>query len=443
MLDFLQVFRRQLKDLPTSQCQRLAMYASTKVTFLVAICADANMALTMYRSSINKGADMRPIDLLKACVFQSIPEADQERWGIEWDRLERELSPTTADGRPAGKDLLSELCGHLTLILLGRFGVTNSAFSDVQDVFNYAAGRLGPAGMAGAPFMERVLQPFAQAFRELHSGRAGRGAASQRVSYHLRSLRRFMAAGKAYAEELIPTALLLLFLHSEQRLSDDRLLTALEQLEALALASNLCKWTKKVRRERCLAVLAGLGYGCGTPQLQPQRQHGQLALPEALQLSPDEKRALLEALDGPLYARSAGLSEPVLLRLNEFILQRSGRDYVQYEESSTELTVEHVLPQKPAAAWWDDFTAEEHAAWVGRLANLALLASKKNSGAGNQDFQAKKAAYVEKLMVGSLNIPLTDDIRICERWTPAVLQQRQRMLLDHATACWRLHSTQH
>lgn len=103
--------------------------------------------------------------------------------------------------------------------------------------------------------------------------------------------------------------------------------------------------------------------------------------------------------------------------------------------------MEHVLPQKPAAAWWDDFTEEEHAAWVGRLANLALLSGKKNSGASNKDFQAKKQAYIDKHMVGSLNIPLTDDIRVCERWTPAVLVERQRQLLDLAAACWRLHST--
>lgn len=104
--------------------------------------------------------------------------------------------------------------------------------------------------------------------------------------------------------------------------------------------------------------------------------------------------------------------------------------------------MEHVLPQKPAAAWWEDFTEEQHAAWVGRLANLALLSGKKNAGASNRDFRSKRAAYVDKHTVGALNIPLTDDIRGCERWTPAVLKGRQRVLLDAATACWRLHSTQ-
>lgn len=44
----------------------------------------------------------------------------QDRWGTEWERIEAELSPTTEGGKSAGDDLLSELCGHLTPILLGR-----------------------------------------------------------------------------------------------------------------------------------------------------------------------------------------------------------------------------------------------------------------------------------------------------------------------------------
>lgn len=131
------------------------------------------------------------------------------------------------------------------------------------------------------------------------------------------------------------------------RLSDDRLIAALEQLEALALAGTLCKWSKKARRDRSSAVLQGLGYAGATPQPQPQRQHGAVALPEALQLSPDEKRALLQALDGPLYPKSTpGLSKPILLRLNEFVLQRSGRDYVQYEARAV---AAGALPAVPLA----------------------------------------------------------------------------------------------
>lgn len=115
------------------------------------------------------------------------------------------------------------------------------------------------------------------------------------------------------------------------RLPDDRLIAALKQVEVLALASTLCKWSKKARRERSLAVLRGLGYAGATPQPLPQGQHDAVELPAELQLSAEEKRATLEALDGPLYAKTAGISKPILLRLNEFVLQSSGRDYVHYE----------------------------------------------------------------------------------------------------------------
>lgn len=134
------------------------------------------------------------------------------------------------------------------------------------------------------------------------------------------------------------------------RLSDDGLTVALEQLEALALASMLCKWSKRARRERCLAVLRELGYAGATPQPQPERAHGRVALPEALQLGADEKAALLEALDGPLYAKTPGLSRPILLSLNEFVLQRSDRGYVQYEVRAAAAAIASVAPTPAAAA---------------------------------------------------------------------------------------------
>lgn len=57
-----------------------------------------------------------------------------------------------------------------------------------------------------------------QAVVDLRSAPVQRGTAAQhRVSYHLRSLGRFLDASKTYTAELIPVALLLLVLHSEQR----------------------------------------------------------------------------------------------------------------------------------------------------------------------------------------------------------------------------------
>ena len=125
--------------------------------------------------------------------------------------------------------------------------------------------------------------------------------------------------------------------------------------------------------------------------------------------------------------------------------------------------VERVLPLKPTAAWLESFSKEEHAAWVGRAANLALLAAEpapapagrtrrsttsSGSGSGCASFEAVKEAWPERaraelggdgVSAGTVHgLPLTADVLRCEHWTPAVLERRQRVLLDLAADCWRL-----
>lgn len=62
----------------------------------------------------------------------------------------------------------------------------------------------------------RPLRAPLQAFRELRSARVDRGGTAPRISYRLRSLARFLEAGRACADEITPMALLLLVLHAEQ-----------------------------------------------------------------------------------------------------------------------------------------------------------------------------------------------------------------------------------
>lgn len=78
-----------------------------------------------------------------------------------------------------------------------------------------------------------------------------------------------------------------------------------------------------------MQVLQELGYGGATPQPQPSRQHGTVAVPPSLSLSAEEKGSLLQALCGDIYKQSgSNPSRYILLRLNEFVLSRSGCDYV-------------------------------------------------------------------------------------------------------------------
>jgi Protein of unknown function (DUF1524) len=107
-----------------------------------------------------------------------------------------------------------------------------------------------------------------------------------------------------------------------------------------------------------------------------------------LQLDSAEKAKTVELLDGEIYT-VLRLRLYVMLRLDS-TLSSGGANY-----DYPTITVEHVLPQKPKpnSTWRRDFTDEERAYWVHRLANLVLLTRKKNSEASNRSFDEKKRGY--------------------------------------------------
>jgi hypothetical protein len=107
------------------------------------------------------------------------------------------------------------------------------------------------------------------------------------------------------------------------------------------------------------------------------------------------------------------------------------------------LTVEHVLPQKPAAASnrGQLFTEEQQEQWVHRLGNLVLLHGSKNAAGSNKSFDDKKRTYWPgKLQYQQTNIPLTDEVAELASWDLAAVEERQRAIVGHACSCWRLYN---
>ncbi|MDS0137966.1 MULTISPECIES: HNH endonuclease family protein [unclassified Amycolatopsis] len=148
--------------------------------------------------------------------------------------------------------------------------------------------------------------------------------------------------------------------------------------------------------------------------------------------SPAEQGETLGKLDAEIYT---------VLRVRSYVLQRlnsalsdGGAGYDHYPM----ISVEHVLPQNPAdgSEWTTAFTARERAYWVHRLANLVLLSKRKNSAAGNLGFTAKKTKYFEPTSWPPF--VLTSQVLASDVWTPAVLEERQELLLKVLGALWRL-----
>ena len=210
-------------------------------------------------------------------------------------------------------------------------------------------------------------------------------------------------------------------LFKEVQDSDERL-KFVRDLERLAYALFLCRDNINSRIRRYAEVIRAI-----------ESSAELFAGPSPLQLEQEKKSAVLDALNGQIYDqdRISRIGKPLLLRLDS-VLADTGATY-----DHPIISIEHVLPQRPAenSAWRGIFSEEERRMWTGKLANLVLLSRRKNYGAQNFDFDRKKEVYFTPTVVP---FALTTQVLKESEWTPAVLERRQRDLMDTLKQMWRL-----
>jgi len=131
-------------------------------------------------------------------------------------------------------------------------------------------------------------------------------------------------------------------------------------------------------------------------------------------------------------AATANVANAALARyyLRALQLQADGSKEPQYVPSDeSEITLEHILPQKPGAGW-EHVTAEEFKANYNRLGNQALLTGTVNSKLGNAEYGVKKPALKASAF------SLTRSAAGHEQWGVAQISQRQEKLADLAVLAW-------
>ncbi|WP_367873333.1 DUF262 domain-containing protein [Luteolibacter sp. Populi] len=114
--------------------------------------------------------------------------------------------------------------------------------------------------------------------------------------------------------------------------------------------------------------------------------------------------------------------------LCELEKQHSGQDL---SWNNTNATIEHILPDSFDVNWEGSFTEEEHARYVDRLGNYALLEKGKNKDLGQKSFEEKSAVF------RTSQYGLTQKLADYEEWTPSLLGARQRALARIAKTVWR------
>ena len=122
-------------------------------------------------------------------------------------------------------------------------------------------------------------------------------------------------------------------------------------------------------------------------------------------------------------------------KLAKYILARLERDAAgrACDPETDPGTIEHILPENPVDAWEEAFPAERWEASVYRLGNLTLLEPAANRNVGNSVYTGKLDAYRNSAYALTRQLPEMAP----ERWTPELMDERQRRIAERAVHLWR------
>lgn len=375
----------------------LAAFIIQRCFLVVVATTDHESAYRIFAVMNDRGLELSPTDILKAQIIGGMNSDIRPKYTNIWEGLEEDV----------GRNGFREIFVHIRMIRL-KSKMRGTLQQEFQD--NVLKG------VDGASFIDETLVPYAEAWdAATHSSyESSSGSDSDKVNESLRHLNRLDNF------DWVPPAMA--FLKSRDRDSRETV-RFFRDLERLAYGMFLMRADINGRIRRYAEVV-----GCV--------ESGEDLFEDSspLQLTAREKAAILAALNGQIYdrIRVSRVGMPLLLRLDSLLADEG----VTYSHSI--ISIEHVLPQRPAgdSEWAANFSQEERDEWTGKLANLVLLSRRKNSRARNYDFDRKKNVYFQRRGVSTF--ALTSGVLAESEWTPAVLERRQRRLIDALRTEWRL-----
>lgn len=394
-----QLFMDRLGVLPEPERARLAQYLLNGC-FLVAVSTpDTESAFKIFAVLNDRGLDLSHADIIKSELIGQIQESEQDRYTHVWETAEEDL----------GIEAFADLFAHVRMI----YAKTKQRESLIKEFRTHVFPKIADPRV----FIDEVVSPYADVYTRILSRTWESASNAEAINLALGWL------GRIDNVDWIPPAIRYLKEHEQD---SEGILRFLHKLERLAASMFIRRVNINARIER---------YGALLKQIE-----GGVSIREGasvLELSEDEKSETVRQLQGDLYLERRTRSY-VLLRLDEALSEGGAR----YDHKL--ITVEHVLPQTPPAdsVWTQWFDEGERELWVHKLANLLLLPRRRNSAAQNYDFATKKDRYFsgEK---GTSPFAITTQVLKTDKWTPAVLQERQARLVRRLAHIWDLHAAHH
>jgi hypothetical protein len=392
------------KALPPADLDALWKFLANDCSLVVISTPDLEAAYRIFSVLNNRGLDLAPIDILKAAVLGSIRtiagDAKTRAYAKEWSRIETVL----------GREAFGDLFGHIRTI----YAKQKQRATLVKEFQDYVTEYKKPVDL-----IEKVIKPYAEVWDFLRDADFEAIELAETINDCLSWLNR------VDFKDWVPPALV----YFKQFRQQPKLLTVFFQ--SLERLTYFLLVTKSGINER-IEIYANL-----TKELESDAFNGDIAALKTLDLSDKQKREFVAALDGDIYRRLPKARMALMLRLEALVSDGSKKQTFDH------LSLEHVLPQTPAAdsEWINWFPAEdERDAWTHRLANLVPLHIRKNPAASNYDFSTKKNVYFKGKGKASPFV-LTQEVRSESVWTPALLSDRQKRLMDVLKKHWDLESS--
>ncbi|MGH6895289.1 MAG: DUF262 domain-containing protein [Geminicoccaceae bacterium] len=390
-------FRERLSGIDEARRDEFVAFVLQRCYLVVVAVPTAEAARRIFTVLNARGLDLTATDILKADLLERAGHNREAALARDWESIEEVL----------GRDRFVELFTHIRMIYEREKprSALESAFRDI----------VGPFDAEPASFIPAVLEPLSEAMKMLDDAVEVQRQFGAAAAKAVRSLARIDN------KDWVPPAILSIWLRKQGRLISDQVGSFLVHLERLAYYLFVTRADVNARVLRFASVLDGLD----PPANRAARTPG-------IDLSVDEAREFLKALDGPIY-RKTRVVKPVLQRLDE-ALSTGG---AVYEDPTS---IEHVLPQTMDAdgEWAQLFPDEQvQECWTHRLANLVFLTRRTNIRASNWEFERKKRDYFQS-QDGRNPYPLTQQVLDEPVWTPAILERRQARLLHRLAGIWNL-----
>ncbi len=396
--DNTQWFLKHLQKLSDIQRLALAQFVINHCFMVVVSTPDLDSAYRIFSVLNDRGLDLSHTDILKAEIIGNIPSQEQDKYAAKWEDLESSL----------GREMFENLFVNIRTI----YRKTKLHGTILEEFREYVYPTRQPTSTP-QEFIDDVLLPYADTLDAITKADYQGTKRTREINILLKWLNRIDNGN------WIPPAMI--FLAHNQN-NPETLIRFFAYLERLAASFMIRKTNinKRIERYGRLINVIERGddvFGSGSP----------------LNLLPGERREVYEILNGDIYL-VRGIYQYVLLRLDAALSDGTA----SYDYPT--ITVEHVLPQNPAvnSEWMKYFpTKEEHEKYVHRLGNLVLLSKRKNAQAQNYDFLLKKQRY---FTTGQSVSPfaLTTQVLQYTAWTPAVIEQRQQMLMNLLVKIWGL-----